>query len=64
MEIANRIMEQIREKVDNNTQTPQELTRTARDYGLTIFMTRNMTEEQLVTFCSSLIKLYERLKEQ
>ena len=63
MEIANRIMEQIREKVDNNTQTPQELVKVAKTLGLTIFMTNNMTEEQLITFCSSMIKLYERMKE-
>jgi len=58
------ILEEIQHRIDSESRSSSELVSTLRQLGTYMFVTGTITKEQVVTFCSSLIKLYNNTKEK
>ena len=62
MELTESILSKIKEKLVQDTRPPQAIYQHIKALGTTMILTNTLSEEQVISFCSSLIKLYERLK--
>ena len=56
------ILEEIQARMDKENRTPNELYAELRQLGLQMMVLNTIGKEQVVMFCSSLVKLYELLK--
>lgn len=58
------ILEEIQHRIESESRSSSELVSTLRQLGTYMFITGTITKEQVVTFCSSLINLYNNTKEK
>lgn len=58
------ILDEIQHRIESESRLSGELVSTLRQLGTYMFITGTITKEQVVTFCSSLIKLYNNTKEK
>ena len=58
------ILDEIQHRIESESRSSGELVSTLRQLGTYMFITGTITKEQVVTFCSSLIKLYNNTKEK
>ena len=53
------LLDEIRNRIEHEKRTPAELYATMRQIVMQMLVTRSMNREQVVSFCSSMIRLYE-----
>lgn len=58
------LMEEIQNRVDKEQRTTKELYAIAKDNIMRMFFSGSMSKEQVVSVCSSLIKLYYNLNRE
>lgn len=58
------ILDQIKEVVSKETRTPEELYSYIKQLGMIMFFSKKLTDSQVIYFCSSLISLYNQMKEK
>lgn len=58
------LLNEIQFRLTNETRSSPELISSLKQMGLLMFVTGTITKEQVVTFCTALIKLYSNTKEK
>ena len=58
------IIKEIQHRVEDEARTNEELYITVKDNMVRMFFSGSMSKEQVVTVCSSLIKLYKNLSKE
>lgn len=53
------ILDEIQNRIAHEKRTPAELYATMRQIVMQMLFTQSMNREQVVSFCSSMIRLYE-----
>ena len=53
------ILDEIKNRIEHEKRTPAELYATMRQIVMQMLFTQSMNREQVVSFCSSMIRLYE-----
>ena len=58
------LLNEIRFRLENETRSSPELVSSLKQMGLLMFVTGTITKEQVVTFCTALLKLYQNTREK
>ncbi len=53
------ILEEIQRRIEQERRSPEDLYATMRGIVMQMLFTQSMNREQVVSFCSSMIRLYE-----
>ena len=56
-----KILKEIQNKLDKETRNPEELIREMQQLGFQMLLTNVINKEQVIVFCTDMIKLYELL---
>ena len=56
------IMKEIQTRIENENRPSETLYQEIKGLGLQMFMTNTLNKEQVIIFCSDLVKLYLNLK--
>lgn len=56
------ILKEIESKIENDNRSPEEIYAMIKQLGTYMLMTNTLSKENVIQFCSSLIKLYLNIK--